>query len=81
MLSRLLRVTLPKKRLVIEGQGEFTGELSLGAPVVSLAPCKPATTLANVLVWRLVGDIRRTQYQAINAAQVLSILKNNDVHQ
>ena len=79
--SRLFWMTLPEKRLVIKRQGKFTGKLALGAPVVGLASCILTATLANVIVWRLMGDIHRTQYQAINAAQVLSILKNNDVNQ
>ena len=68
MLGRLFRMTLPEKRLVIKRQGKFAGKLSLGAPVVGLAPCILTATLANVLVWRLMGDIRRAQYQAINAS-------------
>ena len=79
--SRLFWMTLPKKRLVIKRQGKFTGKLALGAPVVGLASCILAATLANVIVWRLMGDVHRAQYQAINASQTLSILKNNYVNQ
>jgi hypothetical protein len=65
-------MTLPEKRLVIKRQGKFAGELSLGAPVVGLAPCILTAALTNVLVWRLMGDIRRAQYQAITSRYVAS---------
>ena len=80
VLAGFFRMTLPKERLVIQSQRQLTGELSLGAPVVGLSLCVPSITLADQHMRRLMGRVYRIKYEPINTAQVLGVLKDNDVH-
>ena len=73
-------MTLPKERLVIQGQRKLTGEPSLGAPVVGLAPCILSSALTDERVGRLMGRVYRVEYKTIDTARVLSILEDNDMN-
>ena len=81
LLAGFFRMTLPKEGLVIQGQCQFTGKLSLGAPVIGLSLCIPSITLTDQHVRRLMGRVYRIKYEPVDAAQVLSVLEDNDVNQ
>jgi hypothetical protein len=81
VLAGFFRMTLPKEGLVIQGQCQLTGKLSLGAPVVGLSLCIPSVTLTDQHMRRLVSRICRVKYEPVNTAQVLGVLENNDVNQ
>ena len=73
-------MTLPKERLVIQGQRKLTGKSSLSAPVVGLAPCILSSALTDERVGRLMGRVYRVEYKTIDTARVLSILEDNDMN-
>ena len=64
----------------MQGQRQLTGEPSLGAPVVGLAPCILSSALTDERMGRLMGRVYRVEYEPINTAQVLSILEDNDMN-
>jgi hypothetical protein len=81
VLSGFFRMTLPKEGLVIQGQCQLTGKLSLGAPVIGLSPCILSITLTDQHVRRLMSRVYRINYEPVNTAQGLGILEDNDVNQ
>jgi hypothetical protein len=80
VLAGFFRMTLPKEGLVIQGQCQLTSKLSLGAPVVGLSLCIPSITLTDQHVRRLMSRVYRVKYEPVDAAQMLGILKDNDVN-
>jgi hypothetical protein len=81
VLAGFFRMTLPKEGLVIQGQCQLTGKLSLGAPVIGLSPCILSITLTDQHVRRLMSRVYRVNYKTVKTAQVLGILEDNDVNQ
>jgi hypothetical protein len=80
VLAGFFWMALPKERLVIQSQCQLTGKLSLGAPVVGLSLCVPSVTLTDQHMRRLMSSVYRVKYEPVDAAQMLGILKDNDVN-
>ena len=80
VLAGFFWMALPKERLVIQSQRQFTGKFSLGAPIVGLSLCIPSVTLTDQHVRRLMSSVYRVKYEPVDTAQMLGILKDNDVN-
>ena len=81
VLAGFFRMTLPKEGLMIHGQCQLTGKLSLGAPVIGLSLCVLSITLTDQHVRRLMSSVYRINYEPVNTARVLGVLEDNDVNQ
>ena len=79
MLRGAVFMALPKEGLLVQGQGEFTGKVSLCTPVIGLSLCVLLSALPNIAMRRLMRNVLPALNDAVEATHFLGVMGNHDL--
>ena len=77
MLNGAVFMALPKEGLLVQGQGEFTGEVSLCTPVIGFSLCVLLPAMSNIAMRRLMRNVLPALNDAVEATHFLGVMGNH----